>query len=638
MKNPANSPANGKSASGLAVAVLFLVVLAVYGNSLRSGFVWDDDTLIVQKQAFFSQPRNALVLLASPDTDFRHNEATPYYRPLNTLTYVLDSHLWGLDPFWYHLENLLLHASAVVLFYLLLAMAFEDKRLAFFSALLFALYPVNAEAVDFVSARNTLLCAVFLFASLFFLGKSGLFLKKGGLKWSLLALLSYFLALMSKEPAVVAPLFLLSFTLTTEEEKFRVNKSVLIGLFAITGVYFLLRHIVLGAFTSKAGMEFSLSRLKFIAAVYFENFRLMLFPFRLNALYTDGEMSFGLMKAAGAVSGLSLLLYLSLAGKKFIPAPVRAGAQWVFWGLLPVSNIVKIPSAPVAERYQYTIIPGFVLILGYLIVKLHRRKAAAGITVMAALSLALGARTFERNFVWRDTMSLCSSMVRSDPASAAAHDYLGQAYIKNKQFEEAAVQCRTAIALDPDYAGAHVNLGMVYGDEGRSDDALKEFLTAVRVDPELAEAHLNLGIAYVKRNMMEEAEKEFKTVIKLNPNYTKAYVNLGLIYAGRGDLNGASREFEAALKLDPLYNYARMNLGVAYAEMGRLDEAMVEFGRAERQDPGLVEAHLFLGIGYEKEGRMQDAAREFREVLRLAPGNAPARNHLDSMGAENGGG
>ncbi|MDA8087920.1 MAG: tetratricopeptide repeat protein [Nitrospiraceae bacterium] len=615
-----------------ALAVIFLVVLAVYGNSLLSGFVWDDDTLIVKKQAFFSHPGNAIALLSSPDIDFSHNEATPYYRPLNTLTYMLDSHLWGLAPFWYHLENLLLHALAALLFYLLLMEAFGQRRLAFFSSLLFALYPVNAEAVDFISARNTLLCAVFSIASLFFLKKGG-----GKLKWSLLALLSFFLALMSKEPAVTVPFFLLSLALTTSEDGFKTKKNVLIWYFAITGVYFILRHIFLGAFTSRAGIEISLARLKFITSVYFENFRLMLFPFKLNALYTEAEMSFSLLKAAGALLGVSLLLYFSLAGKRHVPEPVRAGAQWIFWGLLPVANIVKIPSAPVAERYQYTIIPGFVLILGYLIAGLQRRKAAAGITVMAALSLALGARTFERNFVWHDTLSLFSSMVRSDPDSAAAHDYLGEACIKNKQLGEAASQCRTAIALDPGYAGAYVNLGMVYGDEGRSDDALKEFQTSVRVDPGMAEAHLNLGIAYARRNMPDEAAREFETVIRLNPNYTKAYVNLGLVRAGRGDLEGASREFQRALKLDPLYNYARMNLGVAYARLGRLDEAMEQFRLVEKQDPGLVEAHLFLGIGYAKEGRAADAGREFREVLSLDPGNVPARNYLNSMGNSNNG-
>ncbi len=449
---------------------VFFFVLVVYGNSLFCGFVSDDHSLVIKKQGFFSHPENAIKLLVSSDAPL--GEQNPYYRPVNTLSYMLDHYLWGLDPFWYHLENVLLHALASVLFYLLLAAVFKDRRLAFFAALLFAVYPVNTEAVDFISARNTLFCAVFSIAALLFLAQG----KRG------LPLLAYFLALLSKEPAVVLPLFLLSFSLTSKEESLKIKKGMLAGFFAVTAVYFAIRRLVLGAFTSKAGISLSLSRLKLMAAVYFEHFRLMLFPFRLNAYYTPAWLSFDWYKAAGAAIGVLLLFYFSLSKKS--PVAVRAGAQWIFWGLLPVSNIVKIPSASMAERYQYTILPGFVLILGYMIGNLSKKRAVAGTLAMAALSLALGARTFKRNFIWENDLSLCKSMIGSDPGNVLALNNLGVIYKDNGQLERAAILFKKAIQTDPTYSESHMNLGILYMRAGQLYAAKQAIETAIAFNPD----------------------------------------------------------------------------------------------------------------------------------------------------------
>ena len=546
--------------------LLFLAVGGAYANSLSSGFVWDDKPLIIGKQEFFSHPRNALALLVLPDVVLGARQTPPYYRPLDTLSYMLDHYLWGgKNPFWYHLENVLLHGVVVVLFYFLLMEVFEDKRLAFFAAVLFAVYPVNTEAVDFVSARNTLFCAVFSLASL-------LLLAKGGARWTLLSFLSYFIALLSKELAVVLPFFLLSLSLTggfascEEKKKFKVKKTVLAGFFALTAVYFVIRHFVLGAFIARHGIGFSPDRLKLIAAVLFEHFRLFVFPFKLNALYTEKILSFSMIKAASAGVGVLLLLYFSL--KKKTPGPVRAGAQWILWGLLPVSNIVKIPSAPVAERYQYMVLLGFVLILGYLIETLSRRKAALGLAVLAALSLALGLRTFERNFVWKDDTSLYASMIRSDPADAAAY----------------------------------YDLGNFYGEHGDLEDAKRQFRAALVMDPGYIKARVNLGIAYAKEDRFKEAIQEFTTALAIDPNHVMA----------------------------------RVNLGMAYVEEGRFPEALAEFRTALVLDPLAPEAHLALAIGYEKQGLLSEAESQFQTVLKLAPGNARAVRELNFIKAENG--
>ncbi len=609
-----------------ALVVLLLVVGLVYANNFFAGFVSDDKMLIVEKQAFFSHPGSSIKILALSDAPL--GEKTPYYRPVNTLSYMLDHYLWGLHPFWYHLENILLHALVVMLFYLLLMEVFEDGRLAFLAALLFAVYPVNAEAVDLISARNTLLCAAFSLFSL-------LLLSKRGFKWTILSLLSYILALMSKEPAVIIPFFLFSLRFTVEDRKLKIKNGALAGFLGITALYFVLRHVILGTFTSKGGIDLSIERLKLISSVYFENFRLFVFPFKLNAFYIKRSMPFSVPKAVVAVSAMLLLLYFSL--KKKVPGQVRAGAQWVLWGLLPASYIVNIPSPPVAERFQYTILPGFVIMIAYLLAGLQKRRMLAGAAVTAVVVLGLGIRTVERNFIWHDDLSLCTSEVRSDPGNRFARCNLGLAFEKRGILEQAAQECGAAVRMNPDYGEAYVCLGLVYARQGLTGASMAAFQKAAQVTPDLKDAHMNLAVAYAQGNRPLDAEREFLAVISLNPYDVGAHIDLAELYLRQNRMKEAGHELQTVLQLEPDDASAHSGLGLIYASSGNIEGAVREFGKALVADPSLLDARLNLGVAYAKEGRFEDAAGEFQGVLKRDPGNAQAIEYLNKMKAMMGG-
>ena len=354
----------------------------------------------------------------------------------------------------------------------------------------------------------------------------------------------------------------------------------------MTAVYFFIRRLVLGAFTSSTGIELSVSRLKLIAAVYFEHFRLFVFPFILNALYVDRAVPFTMVKGAVAITGILLLLYFSLA--KRTPSPVRAGAQWIFWGLLLVSNIVKIPSAPVADRYQYTIIFGFVLILGYLLAGLQKKRIMAGAAMTFAIVIPLSARTFMRNFIWKDSFSLYSSLVRSDPENPIARYDLGVSYMKR-------------------------------GDPG---DAYREFKTALSINPGLPMAWMNLGVISAQRGLAADSERQLSAALDLDPRLSEAHLDLGVTYYREGRLPDSVRELKAALAIDPRFVQAWLNLGIAYEDEGQTEKAIQGYRMAAQLAPGLLKAHLLLGKCYQKEGFPDEAAREFQIVRKLDPGNA----------------
>jgi Flp pilus assembly protein TadD len=560
------------------LAVIVLTVSLVYGNSLSSDFVWDDASIVVNRGGFFGDPSNIWSILGSEDSTHSSGETNPYYRPLNTLSYMLDYHLWGHDPFWYHLENLLLHALVVILLFFVVEAAFADRVLAFITAILFAGYPVNSGAVSFVSARNNIRRAALFFASLMTLWKS----RASGPLWALVALLLFFLSLMSKESAVVIPLFLASLAASTAEPKLRPNGSVLFSFFAVLLVYFSIRFVVLGTFTSEAGPELSAEKLRLMAAVYLENFRLILLPFRLNANYTREFLSFGWLEAIAAFSGIGSLVFFSVWRKS--PEPIRAGSQWVFWGLLPVSNLVAIPSAPVAERYLYAVVPGSALAAAYLLRQLLRRNAGSAGIIIAIIAVSFGARTLTRNRIWADDLTLDTSMIRADPSNAFAH----------------------------------MNLGITFSGLDRLAEGESELRESIRLDSSNPRAHYNLSALHLRQGRLMEAVEANEAAVRLDPDHAKARSSLGVIYARLGRHVDAVQELEAAVQLEPNYAEGRNNLGMLYAQLGRLHEALVEFQVAARLRPDLPAIHRNLGITYMKLGRDGEARRSLDRAAELS--------------------
>ena len=81
------------------LSVIVLAVAVVYANGLSSDFVWDDASIVVSRGGFFGDPSNIATILGSEDSVHGSGKKNPYYRPLNTLSYMLDYHLWGHDPF-----------------------------------------------------------------------------------------------------------------------------------------------------------------------------------------------------------------------------------------------------------------------------------------------------------------------------------------------------------------------------------------------------------------------------------------------------------------------------------------------------------------------------------------------------------
>ena len=130
--------------------------------------------------------------------------ALPFYRPLGELTFAVDYRLWRLNPFGYHLTNLLLHLLCALLTWRLVRRLSDAPGVALTVATLFAIHPVHTEAVLWISGRFDLLVCASTLASVlaYFNWRSGGY---GAWAWGLASVACYVIGLGAKETALILP-------------------------------------------------------------------------------------------------------------------------------------------------------------------------------------------------------------------------------------------------------------------------------------------------------------------------------------------------------------------------------------------------------------------------------------------------
>ena len=204
-------------------ALIFIVFFTalVYSNSLKNSFIWDDHTVIVNNnfvKSWNNLPRLFNRTYLTKDSDMEYlgkkdigsGEFT--YRPVVTFTYFLDYSFWKLNPFGYHFTNLILHILNAGLLFVLISLIAGNWVVALLASLFFALHPANTEAVNVISFREDLLAFLFYVSALIFYIKSrGEEAGRRRIYFYLSSLLSFGLALFSKEMSVTFPVILLGY-------------------------------------------------------------------------------------------------------------------------------------------------------------------------------------------------------------------------------------------------------------------------------------------------------------------------------------------------------------------------------------------------------------------------------------------
>ncbi len=558
---------NWKTSHLIPITLLFLVCFAVYFNTLSNKFVMDDFHQVVDNYQLRAA-RYIPEIFSSSLWAFEGRNSN-YYRPLLYVIYMLTYAVFGLQPWGFHLVNVLLHGVVSVLVFLTVSLLLVDAEgktsssvylsPSLWAALLFATSPIHTEAVAWVAGVMDLAMSLFYLLSFYLYMRSteGKTVRR---PMFLLSVVSFFFATLSKEPALTFPAVLIAYDgiCRGRTAPFGVRAKRYIPYFAAAGLYFILRVYALKGFAPVEG-DLGLSSYEYVinAVVLFSRYlEKLFFPLNLNVWHVFRPAS-SLFEAKGI---LSLLVAGTFIGVSLFALKKSRSA---FLGLL----LIVIPLLPAlylpgltqgienafTERYLYLPSFGFVVLLASVaaLAKKRQRIWGSALTIVfTILFVFYSVGTITRNLVWKDSLTLWTDAVGKSPESAIAHQNLGFALLYAGQTEAGKEQLAMASNLDPGAAEPIIAAGIAHARKGLIDKAILKFHAALALNPTSPSAHYNLGLAYDAKGWTDQAIKQYTIVLTLQPDNGSAHNNLGIAYAKKGLLDKAVEHFESAVKLN----------------------------------------------------------------------------------------
>lgn len=582
------------------IALLFLLAVSVYANGLHNPFIVDDHHIIVRN--WLLREQNPLPVLKTHLFASQGIE-TEYYRPLTHLTFWINYRLSGLNPEGYHAINLSLHIAVVTLSYLLFS-RFVSPGVAGFSTALFAAHPANVQAVTYISSRSDPLYALCILLGLLSWrsGNATAGLHKILFQGSSLAL--YFLALSSKETALVMlPLVFLTDWMRpihhTASETFKRNWIWYVGLAMVFAAYLAARGLLAGygltmeksnvAWT--AASTLGLEERALLALKLFSLYLgLIGYPVNL-ALFRSVEVPTGFFDI-GVLFGLGALILLIMTAYCFWARrnEVSYGILWFLITLVPVLNLTPL-NAPMMEHWLYLPLTGFLLaFVGCIYSLAQRLDESRGATfALSLLILMLSIKTVSRNQEWGDPVTLFMNDARRQPRAEKNWFLLGYAYAQRGQAIQAVEAYRTGLAVNSESAQAWSGLGEALSMLGRDEEAKKSFLRAISLNPWNPWLHYVLGIQRLKEGEIDLAIETLEQAVRLTPPLPVAYHVLGSAYLRQRRESAAEDAFRKASALVPpgneIHAAIHIELGKTYLRRGEKNAALEEWRIALRFDP-----------------------------------------------------
>jgi len=608
--------------------LLFLVGLAlltalVYLPVLKSTLIWDSRPMILENDLLQGGASPAAPFRSGywATTSQRNDLEYDYYRPLTTLSFMLEKAAWGLSPFRLRLVNLLIFIAALLLLALLLLRLAAPPGVAETAAVLYALFPLHLDNINWVVSRCDLLMLLFGMLSLLLFDH---FLEKRRPLAGWFALLSFALALLAKESALF---FLPLFPLHEFVRRRRISPLLIIPPLLVSAAFWLLKSSVIGraGFPLRPLPSLWENVLPLLGALGYYA-RSLVFPFAYDMFLPVDAVQTIPCLAAGALFALFLALAPVLAlrrgGIQENQRNMLAGAWiWIAPFLGGALLMIFTPIHPFSISTRYLMVPavGWTWLLAHALAALPARARKAVAVILVAGSAAAIAIHSQK---YRSETAFWESAVRSCPDdSFFLSKYAGQLREDGDSLRgESLLRRALAFKLSSSTASSiALQLADIALAKGRYTESLGwlEKLRALPLTPLRAELRLRLLLRIHRaRNNLAAAEEVLREQARIMPadRSRMQQAELYLAFA-------AWEKSRAAVRLLPAPLEARWSLAIQEAESGfrsmaagqraRYFIARGNFAQAwelwpEKDAPGIPEQlrsiRLAILAGREEEG------------------------------------
>jgi tetratricopeptide (TPR) repeat protein len=653
----------------LAVACLVVGVTLAYWNSLEAPFLFDDTGAVLHNPTI---RRLASLTALNPPSD----GSTTTGRPVANFSFAINYAISGENNWSYHALNVAIHALAALTLMGIVRRALSGSFLrsrfgaaapwlAFLTALLWALHPLQTESVVCIAQRTESLCGLFYLLTLYTFIRGTehdtdqaadlttktprhevgrrprrLFLvplwlcgsEPGALFWNAISVLSCLLGMGTKEVMVTAPLVVLLYDRTFVAGSFssgwRQRRN---HYLALAGTWLLLGWLVLrsgGARGVAAGFGRGVSWWTYLltqceAIILYLKLSVWPHPLVLDYgtavvhsvadVWWQGLVVIGLM--AGTLWALVRKPVLGFAG------------AWFFLILAPSSSVIPLVTQTMAEHRMYLPLAP---VVGLLVLAGYRWFGSRAVWPLVGAVVGLGLVTIARNHDYRDVVAIWTDNVAKNPQVARGHNNLAWALQQQGKTAQANAHFARAVALEPGYVTARYNWGVALLDQGRVAEAIAQFEAAVALAPDHADAYVNLGNALMQVQRAVEAIPQYETALRLRPA-ADAHYDLGVALAEVGRTEDAAGHFRAALQMNPALPEANYQLARLAERAGQPAAAESQYLATLRLAPDHDPAHARLGLLLARAGRLPAATEHLRAAVRLKPGDAEARVNLGNV-------
>lgn len=616
------------------IVLLFLLAVGCYLNTLMNTFVYDDELQILQNPYIKSWRYLPAIFRTTVWSFIGSAGDTNYYRPLMTLTYLALWKTFGDSPVGYHLFNVLVNALVVTCVYFAGQELFKNRWTALVAATLFAVHPVHTETVDWIAAVPDLEATLFCLLAFY------TYIKGPGSDWKRQALVvvCFFLALLSKEPALMlAPLLVYYEHFVREgrrETTFVMKVKRYLPVCLASAGYLLMRVALLG----KLAPVLQHAQITWPQAI-FSGFalltkytQLLFWPAKLSAFhvfYASHSIDERNVLLGAGIVAISAVLALLLHRRS--PAAAFC-VVWTGVTLAPVLNARWMAANVLTERYLYLPSVGFCWLAGWAAKSLSghlngrtRTQTALRVAILATgvalVFLGVG-KTWARNRIWHDDMILYTTTLQTDPDSYVMHMNLAVSYF-GVNFKASESELYRALELKPDSPNVLNVLGCVYLEQGRSQEAETMFQRAIAIKPGWTDPHFNYGRLLKKMGQDDAALAQFQKAVEVGPLNATARLYLAQELAERSRDTEAEAEYRQSIQLSPSLTAGR-NLADILLRTGKENEAADMLRRLAKEYPYDSATHLRLARLLEKERKSQEAAKEYKTTLETDPANTEA--------------
>ena len=541
-----------------------------------------------------------------------------------------------------HLMNVLVNCIAGIILYLLLLLLLKErfsKSFTYFVALaatlLFISHPLHTEAVANVKGRDEIITVITSLSTLYFAIKAW-YSKK--MAHSIIAYVLYFLALMSKENAITfLGIIPLTYYFVTKMTIPQIVKTTL-PFFGVAFVFLLIRGSILGWSLGEPSMELmnnpfiKLEGNRWVHFTFVEKMatvmyslgkyiQLYIFPHPLTHDYYPRYVdirSFANWKVILSVLTYAGLVFYAIKGLKTRDL-VSYGIIFFLATISLVSNIVFPIGTIISERFMFLPSIGLSLAVAVLAYRWVQpdgkattyKKLKPMMIGIGVVLLLFGAKTIERNFVWKDNYTLFTTDIKVSTTSAKLHNAVGgelttiwgpkqtktpqEAAERKARLEEAIGHLNEVLTIHPTYKGAYLLLGNAHNYLQKFDESIKYFERVLDLAPNDPNGFNNMAITYrdagryygEKENNLEKSARYLLKANEMRPNDYETLRLLGIAFGIQSKHPQAVAYFKQAVDLQPKNADALRNLANAYLYAGDQEKSNEYMQKAIQIDPSI---------------------------------------------------